>query len=94
MSHRTRKFDIVAPRSEFYHGPFGRICPHLPAWSPPGVREKDIDAFFLEIANSLMIELPGKTPDEIASDNNLVQKLETTLASLSTTTSPFIRHRL
>ena len=86
MSHHVKKFDILSPRSQFYQGPFGRLCPDLPAWSPPGFRrneltERNIDAFFLEIANSLMIELPGKKPDEIANDKALIQKLENEFGS-------------
>ena len=79
MAHGSKHFDIVAPRSKFYHGPFGRLFPELPGWSQPGV--SDSDAALLDIANNLMIELPGKTPGEIADDPAIISDLETNFSS-------------
>ncbi len=77
MSHASgSKFDVIAPRSKFYHGPFGRLCPDLPAWSPPGVHESKVEAHFLEIANQEMIEAPGEDPGEIAADPDWVEALD------------------
>ena len=82
MSHISGpKLEVLAPRSKFYQGPFGRICPELPAWSPEGVPEHQLDGLLLGIANQEMLELPGKTPGEIASDSNLISQLETTFGS-------------
>ncbi|MGI9485384.1 MAG: peroxidase family protein [Geminicoccaceae bacterium] len=81
MAHGSRHFDVLAPRSKFYHGPFGRLCPDLPPWTPPGVAECNIDDFFLDIANNLMVELPGELPGDIASDPQKVQNLEQKFSS-------------
>ena len=77
MSHSREKFEIIAPRSKFYQGPFGRIFSDLPAWSPPGKHSKEeIEQHFLDIARLEMIELPGKTPTEIANDPSTIDALE------------------
>ena len=72
--------NIVAPRSPFYQGPFGRICRDLLPWSPPGFDpDKDEAAIvkhFLDIANKDMVELPGKTPTAIAADPAVENKLD------------------
>ena len=86
MTHAHGKgFDIIAPRSKFYQGPFGRICGNLPAWSPPKFEPERNQALirnhFLEIANNEMVEALGLTPTEIANDNELVQKLEADFGS-------------
>lgn len=78
MAHGSTHFEILAPRSRLYQGPFGRICPELPAWNPNAT---DLDAFLLDIANNQMIELPGKTPGEIAGDNTLIESLEAEFGS-------------
>ncbi len=69
MAHGSRHFDILAPRSKFYHGPFGRICPDLPAWT--GME----DAELKQVANNLMVEVPGKTPGELT-DPKTIEDLE------------------
>jgi hypothetical protein len=57
MAHGTNtNFELIAPRSRLYQGPYGRICPDLPAWSPDGVCAADIDSYFIDIANGRMIE--------------------------------------
>ena len=78
MPHGSTHYDILAPRSRFYQGPFGRICGELPPWEP---NASDIDTFFLDFANTQMVELPGKTPGEIAADNNIVAQLEADFGS-------------
>lgn len=50
----------------------------MPAWSPPNVAEADIDDYFLDIAETRMIEWEGsETPTEIANDPAIIQQLET-----------------
>ena len=62
MAHGSgKRIDIVAPHSPFYQGPFGRLCPELPAWTPP-VPPDDADDFYLDIARNHMIERPGMDP--------------------------------
>lgn len=76
MAHGSAHFDVLAPRSKFYHGPFGRICPDLPAWEP------DLcDSDLLDIANNLMVELPGELPGDIASDPQVIADLEAQFSS-------------
>ncbi len=81
MSHaKGNKFEVIAPRSKFYQGPFGRLCPNLSAWTPPPFDpdkdEKLISQHFFDLANNEMIELLGKTPGDIAQDTDLIQELE------------------
>jgi len=75
MAHGSKHFDILAPKSKLYSGPFGRMFPELPPWSAPGV--SDSDAKLLEIATAQMTELPGELPADIASDPDKVEQLET-----------------
>lgn len=77
MPHGTQHLDILAPRSRLYQGPFGRICPDLPRWEP-GV--PDVDQFLLDVADD-MVELPGKTPTEIAEDPSIVAQLDADFGS-------------
>ncbi|MFK7804187.1 MAG: peroxidase family protein [Anaerolineae bacterium] len=65
---------MLAPRSKFYQGPFGRIFPDLPAWEPDvsagnsaGALEKAVEEEFLRVANDHMIEVrgPSKSPSEL-----------------------------
>lgn len=81
MAHGSKHFDVLAPRSKFYQGPFGRLCPDLPAWTPPGIPESQIDDFFLDIANNLMVELPGELPADIARNPQTIQDLEQKFSS-------------
>lgn len=76
MSHGRAKFSIIAPRSKFYQGPFGRLFSDLPPWAPNGIAPHQMEAFFLDIANNEMVEEPGKTPTEIAMDTDLIADLE------------------
>ncbi len=77
MSHASgSKLDVVAPRSRFYHGPFGRLCPDLPAWSPPGNSDAEVEAHLLDIARNEMIEAPDEDPGEIAEDPERVKALD------------------
>lgn len=82
MSHgSTAYLDILAPHSSFFHGAFGRLCPKLPGWSPPGIPDEKLDDFFLNIAQRLMIEEPGLTPSDIADDLAKIADLETRFGS-------------
>ncbi len=67
--------DVVAPRSKFYQGPFGRICPELDPWEPEGTIEQQ-DAFFLQFAREQMVERPELDPAEIAGNNSIIAELE------------------
>lgn len=81
MSHQTHfGKSVLAPRSKFYQGPFGRICPSLDPWAPPGTTEEQ-DAKFLEFATKNMVELPGVTPTEIAQDQSKIDELENKFGS-------------
>ncbi len=62
-----------APRSKLYKGRFGRICPGLTPWAPPGVPPEQIEAHFVAFANEHMTERPGLSPDEA---NAIVEELE------------------
>ena len=82
MSHsQGTKIDVLAPRSKFYQGPFGRLCPELEPWSPPGKDDHEVDEFFKNFANDHMIELPGATPGQIAADTAKIAELETKFGS-------------
>ena len=81
MAHGSAHFEVLAPRSKFYQGPFGRLCPDLPPWKPAGVEEGELDAYFLNIASNMMVEAPGLTPSEIASDNDKIAELEAAFSS-------------
>ena len=82
MSHFSRKFDILAPRSKLYQGPYGRICPELPAWSPQDLEgHNGEEAFFEHIATNEMVEKPGMSPTQIADDPALVDELENNFSS-------------
>lgn len=81
MSHQRSFGDsVLAPRSKFYQGPFGRICPNLEPWAPSG-NEEEQDAYFLEFATKNMVELPGVGPGEIAEDQNVIADLEAKFGS-------------
>lgn len=58
MSHAIN-FEIIAPRSRLYQGPFGRLFPDLRPWSPEGVSPNDLEEHFKEIARTLMTEPAG-----------------------------------
>ncbi len=81
MSHQ-KSFGqaILAPRSNFYQGPFGRICPDLDPWAPPG-DEAAQDAYFLDFATDNMVELPGTSSGDIAANNATVDDLESQFSS-------------
>jgi len=75
-THASSGLNILAPRSKFYQGPYGRLYADLPPWSPMDIPEDKIDDHFWDIANQEMIEVPGKSPTEIAQDPGLVRDLE------------------
>ncbi len=65
MAHgKGHAIDVTAPRSPFYQGPFGRICPDLPPWTPP-VGPDQVDDYLLDIAQNLMLEEPGLLPADL-----------------------------
>lgn len=80
MPHGKKQYEALAPRSRFYQGPFGRICPDLEPWIAP-VEACDLEEYLLGIANGLMIEEPDKTPGEIVQDPALRERLESDFAS-------------
>jgi hypothetical protein len=91
MAHGKKNFDVLAPRSKFYHGPFGRLFPDLPPWDP-GVEGEALDALLLEIANQRMLEAPGKTPGEVINDAALNAAFSSTLPAGYTYFGQFIDH--
>jgi hypothetical protein len=77
MAHGSGlEFDVEASHSESYRGAYGRICPTLKKWVPEGVSDKDLDKYFLDIADRRMIEVPDALPGSIASDDQLRDDLE------------------
>lgn len=78
--HKSFGNSVLAPRSKFYQGPFGRICANLEPWSPPGSVEEQ-DNRFLDFASKNMVELPGVTPTEISEDNSTIEDLESKFGS-------------
>ena len=74
MVHGSNHFDILAPRSKLYQGPFGRICPDLPAWEPSP--DTSIEEYLKKVANTLMVESPGEKPADIAKNPAKVKNLE------------------
>lgn len=73
MSHGDLSKHVVAPRSTFYQGPFGRICGDLPPASYPVSTEPELDELFFTFANDEMVELgpPTVDPGDIADDSAL-----------------------
>ena len=80
MSHLHRSADVIAPRSPFYQGPFGRLFPELDGWRPPGVPDHELDEHFLRIANDRMSERPTVNPGELSNPAD-VEALETEIGS-------------
>lgn len=80
MTHGSSHFEILAPRSKFYHGPFGRLCPEVEPWVAPGKCDKEIDDKLLDFANQHMLERPGENPGDLA-DPAVVADLEAEFSS-------------
>ncbi|MCB0007430.1 MAG: hypothetical protein KDE04_13285, partial [Anaerolineales bacterium] len=76
MSHGTHGFDVIAPRSPFYRGPFGRICSDLPPWAPSLEGHPDLESLLMTIAQGEMIERPTVKPTDIAQDAALRADLD------------------
>ena len=76
MTHGSKQFDILAPRSKFYRGPFGRIFPDLPAWAPKLDPDTTTEKYLKDVADTLMVELPGEESADIAEDTVKVKELE------------------
>ncbi|QDU68722.1 peroxidase family protein [Engelhardtia mirabilis] len=60
MNHGNLSRDITAPRSKFYHGPFGRLFRELPPWVPPGKTDAERERY-LRNAASTMFEAAGSS---------------------------------
>ncbi|MCA9987403.1 MAG: hypothetical protein KDE59_24010, partial [Anaerolineales bacterium] len=76
MSHGTHGFEVIAPRSPFYRGPFGRICSDLPPWAPSLEGHPDLESLLMTIAQGEMIERPTVKPTDIAQDAALRADLD------------------
>ena len=84
MAHGiSANFELLAPRSRLYQGAYGRLCPDLPPWVPPGETEEKRIAFLLDFANREMIEAPGESPEKIASDTASGERLRRRLAKFN-----------
>ena len=93
MAHsRGGQIDIIAPRSKFYQGPFGRLCPELTAWAPKGVEEHELDDFFLEFAKDNMIEVPNTKPAEINHQEQQGDEFDSRIPAGYTYFGQFIDH--
>ena len=75
MSHSTSRFNPVSPRSRFYQGPFGRLFPELPPWSPTLTPGDSLETHFLKFAGR-MKEEPDKTASNIAKNEELRKRLD------------------
>lgn len=81
MSHATGPaIEVLAPRSKFYEGAFGRLCPDLPGWSPDGVADADVPDVLTAFANTHMVEEPGVEPGALTGPAE-VDALETKFGS-------------
>ncbi|MEP3244199.1 MAG: peroxidase family protein [Sneathiella sp.] len=76
MEHGNQKEPDNHQGSNTGNDGFGRLCPHLPAWSPPDIDEAKLEGHFLAFANTQMSEKPGKGPTEIAADPDLREELD------------------
>jgi Animal haem peroxidase len=84
MAHGSSpNFELLAPRSRLYQGSYGRLCPELPPWIPPGETEDKRLAFLRDFANLHMIEAPGESPEAIASDSATGKKLRRRLTKFN-----------
>lgn len=68
MNHGSKTFEVSAPRSRSYKGGFGRLFPDLAPWYPAGVREHELEQYFLEFASRHMVEFPGELPSDLAAN--------------------------
>lgn len=55
QTHGFLSEDIVAPRSRFYQGPFGRMFRNLPAWKPKGKNENERLKIFLDFLKTRLL---------------------------------------
>jgi hypothetical protein len=86
-------FDVAASRLESYQGAYGRLRPKLEGWSPEGVPENELDSYFLEFANRVMIEEPGQLPRALAArDAQQRRKLDSRVPAGYTYFGQFIDH--
>ena len=76
MSHSANRIDPVAPRSRFYHGPFGRLFSTLPPWGPGQTSADELEKHFLDFVKETMVEVPGKSSRDIAEDEDTRKSLD------------------
>ncbi|MCG8494104.1 MAG: hypothetical protein MI743_21015 [Sneathiellales bacterium] len=76
MSHGKLLLGVIALQSQSYSGNFGRLCRNLPPWTPKDVPEHKLEEHFLNFANNEMVEAPGISPSEIASNDALRERLD------------------
>lgn len=65
MQHGVKGFDVVAPRSRFYQGGFGRLFPDLTPWAPQGVPNTGtaLEQHMLNFANDKMTAADDEDTD-------------------------------
>ena len=71
MKHARRKISILAPRSTFYKGPFGRIFPDLPPWRPIAIDPEDLDDNFDAIRDHLLDIVQNEMTGEANIDSRI-----------------------
>ena len=64
--HGNAHNDVVAPRSQFYQGPFGRMFRNLPPYDPPGKTAEEKLDFLNSLGNQMVSEDKNDSP---AGDN-------------------------
>lgn len=66
--HGSKTREVVAPRSPFFKGPFGRLFRELSAWVPPGDTENDKILKLKDLANTMTQD----SGDDVAGDNEKI----------------------
>ena len=67
MKHGHKSREVIAPRSHFTQGPFGRLFRELPAWVPPGRSDAQRESVLEQLAQ-VMVE-PEGSENDAAQDN-------------------------
>jgi hypothetical protein len=91
MAHGSSDTRVLAPRSRFYQGPFGRIFPNLDPWAPPGVADAEIQPHFVGVAGD-MVEKPGQTPHQALESPNAHSDFNAAIPAGYTYFGQFIDH--
>jgi len=65
MQHGVKNFEVVAPRSRFYQGGFGRMFPDLKPWKPELAAETAtaLEQHMLDFANAKMTAADNEDTD-------------------------------